>query len=168
MQFHSVCAWCGHRPPQSSREVKLRSGSSSRQKVRIDFSAPICAECEGYAQKLEENDRKMRRAVALISFALGLILSILLLMGDELVMVIIIGPGLGLLIMGVATLVLAITGLDQRWRRRGLGDAPVGYASDTADPCGLYTAPTRVRFYNEAYHAQFATLNPDWAWQPKS
>ncbi|MFP4395622.1 MAG: hypothetical protein ACLFTI_10195 [Anaerolineales bacterium] len=167
MQFPPVCAWCGRRPPQSSREVKLRSSSSSRHRVRIDFSAPICAECETYAQKLDENNSKVRRAVILPSFILGFILSILLLMGDELVMVIILGPVAGLLIMSVAMVLLALTGLDKRWRKRGLGNPPSGYASDSSDPCGLYTSGM-VRFYDEAYHAQFAALNPEWAWRPKS
>lgn len=135
--------------------------------MRIDFSAPICAECESYAQKLEENNRKINRAVILPSFVLGLILSILLLIGDELVLIIILGPVVGVLIMSVAMGGLAITGLKKRWRKRGLGDPPQGYASDNSDPCGLYTSGT-IRFYNEAYHAQFAALNPARAWRPKS
>ncbi len=167
MQFPPVCAWCGQRPPQASRAVKLRSSSSSRHRVRIDFSAPICEECKTYAQKLEENNRKINRVVTLFSFALGLILSVLLLIGDELVLVIIMGPVFGLLIASVVMGVLAITGLEKRWRKREVGDPPPGYASDNSDPCGLYTSGT-IRFYNEAYHAQFTALNPARAWRPKS
>ena len=169
IQWPEVCAWCGLRHPTSKREVNLRSSStdsSSRRWTRIEFSAPICAECADYARRLDDNTRKIRKAIVGPSLILGTVLSILMLIGDELVMVIVLGPVLGVLIMSVAFLLLAVTGLDKRWRHWGLDDPPLEYASEDADPCALYTSGT-IRFHNAAYHERFAALNPELAWQPK-
>lgn len=169
MRFPEMCAWCALRSPTTKRAVKLSSSSSRRSsnRLRVEFSAPICPECAAYAQKLENNLKKMHRLIVKISFVIGLGLSILIFVRDEPVLVVLMWPFVSVFVMSMIMLPVYLLGIAKRVSRRGADDPPLEYASESYDPCALYTSGT-LQFYNEAYQQQFMELNPEWARKPTS
>jgi ankyrin repeat protein len=142
-----VCAWCGFRPPEDALEVALH---------RWKFYAPICPECELFAEKLQANQRKLWRIIVAFCFGLASIPAYFIAL-DELVIGIIAWPIFGILVLGFLTFPL-----DLQWLSR-LGvreEPPQGYASKGWHPCKS-VGGGRVKFHNDAYHALFAALQPD-------
>jgi hypothetical protein len=166
IRFPGLCAWCGTRPPSANRAVSLsqRIGQKTHQ---MSFQAPICPTCEAHANALAQASKKRNWLIVGGCVVVGLILAVLLaLAGGESGMIVILWPMISFFLGVIISIIFAIFRLGAKLNSRAVGPPPEGYASTDTEPCKL-AGGQMLEFYSDAFHQQFAVLNPTLAMQRK-
>jgi hypothetical protein len=158
IKFPRVCAWCGVRFPSTTREVNVQR-SYGRRHFRINFKAPICAECETYAADAQRVAKRRDILLLIGSAIIGLPLAWLLFGGSGFLVAVVMWFFCGFMVAAFVLVVMSLAKINDWVVRKYAGEPPQGYGSKSALPCEM-SGPRTLRFYSSIYQQQFALLNP--------
>ena len=157
-----LCAWCGRRADEHLRETDLVHNFLWIQ-VHMILSLPICKLCDGYVKRLHQAELQLQLLlVALLAPLSAIVIDARLDPSGRADDWIAFGIGsavLTLVLARISSYVLGRTGLGNRLLRAMVGDAPPGYAGDSAVP-GEFVRGAHIRFCSPEFHRRFAELNP--------